>query len=83
MTVIRDILAECNGVVRWGGDDEYPYEALFSIDVPPGDQQLTALVAKLRNWADEPGEGPGTSVDVTDPRRREAAGKLERRQKSA
>lgn len=32
--VIRDILAELDGVVRWGGDDRRPNEALFSIDVP-------------------------------------------------
>ncbi|WP_332112846.1 hypothetical protein [Streptomyces sp. ActVer] len=46
LMVIRDILAECDGVVRWGGDDDRPYEALFSIDVPPGDKRLTELVAK-------------------------------------
>lgn len=80
--VIRDILAECDGVVRWGGDDDdRPYEALFSIDVPPGDKRLTDLVAKLRIWADEPGAGPGTQVDVADAKRRKAATALERRQK--
>ncbi|TRO59797.1 MULTISPECIES: hypothetical protein [unclassified Streptomyces] len=81
LMVIRDILAECDGVVRWGGDDDRPYEALFSIDVPPGDKRLTDLVARLRNWADEPGAGPGTRVDVADAKRRAAATALERRQK--
>ncbi|WP_055617368.1 hypothetical protein [Streptomyces phaeochromogenes] len=81
LMVIRDILAECDGVVRWGGDDDRPYEALFSIDVPPGDKRLTDLVAKLRTWADEPGAGPGTQVDVADAKRRKAATALERRQK--
>lgn len=70
-------------MVRWSGDDERPYEALFSIDVPPGDRRLTALVTKLRNWADEPGLGAGSPVDVTDTRRRRAAVALERRQKAA
>ncbi|MFG2516447.1 hypothetical protein [Streptomyces sp. NPDC048584] len=81
--VIRDILAECDGVVRWGGDDKRPYEALFSIDIPPGDQRLRTLVTKLRGWAVEPGAGAGTPVDVTDRKRRAAAEKLERRQKAA
>lgn len=54
-----------------------------SIDVPPGDRRLTALVTKLRNWADEPGLGAGSPVDVTDTRRRRAADALERRQKAA
>ncbi|MFJ8791548.1 hypothetical protein [Streptomyces sp. NPDC102462] len=83
LTVIRDILAECDGVVRWGGGDERPYEALFSIDVPPGDRRLTALVTKLRNWTDEPGLGAGSPVDVTDTERRRAADALERQQKAA
>lgn len=59
-----------------------PYEALFSIDVPPDDERLTKLVAKLRGWADDPGAGPGTPLDVTDKRRPRAAEALERRQKS-
>lgn len=59
LVVVRGILAECDGVVRWGGDDDRPYEALFSIDVPPGDERLTALVARLRTRADEPGAAPG------------------------
>ncbi|NUP21130.1 MAG: hypothetical protein HOZ81_34695 [Streptomyces sp.] len=62
LLVVRDILAECDGVVRWGGDDGRPYEALFSIGVPPGDERLTTLVARLRTWAEEPGKGPGTPV---------------------
>ncbi|MFE4583088.1 hypothetical protein, partial [Streptomyces chartreusis] len=65
LVVVRDILAECDGVVRWSGDDDRPYEALFSVDVPPDDEHLTKLVAKLRGWADDPGAGPGTPVDVT------------------
>ncbi|MFJ5261963.1 hypothetical protein ACIQAC_16025 [Streptomyces sp. NPDC088387] len=82
LTVVRDILAECDGVVRWGGDDDRPYEALFSLDVPPGDERLTRLVTRLRTWADEPGAGAGTPVDVTDKGRRRAAEALERRQQA-
>ncbi|MFJ8440060.1 hypothetical protein [Kitasatospora griseola] len=32
---IRDILADCEGVVRWGGDDRVPDESLFYVDVAP------------------------------------------------
>lgn len=40
---IRDILADCEGVVRWSGDDRKPDESLFSVDVPPGDERLTRV----------------------------------------
>lgn len=55
---IRDILADCEGVVRWGGDDRTPDESLFSIDVPPGDPRLAAVAAKLRAWELTPGRAP-------------------------
>ncbi|MEU6103177.1 twin-arginine translocation signal domain-containing protein [Streptomyces flaveolus] len=82
LLVIRDILAECNGIVRWSGDDHPPYEALFSIDVPPGDTRLRTLATTLRGWATEPGSGAGKPVDVTDRQRRKAAKEMERRQKA-
>ena len=66
VTVIRDILAECEGVVRWGGDDDKPYEAQFYIDVPPGDDRLARLVAKLRRWADRsPHRPPSRRITCT------------------
>ncbi|AVZ72883.1 hypothetical protein SLUN_12465 [Streptomyces lunaelactis] len=78
--VIRDILAELDGVVRWGGDDSKPDEALFYVDVPPGDATLAKKAAQLRNWQDEPDKGAGTPVDVLARERRNAAKSLERRQ---
>ncbi|WP_308013095.1 hypothetical protein [Streptomyces griseocarneus] len=97
MLVLRDILAECEGVVAWGGDHRgRPYEALFSIDVPPGDARLPRVAAKIRGWAARPAARTGTAgsdtvgsgaagtgpVDVLAPERRAAALRLERLQRS-
>ncbi|MFB7244402.1 hypothetical protein CW362_40205 [Streptomyces populi] len=78
--VIRDILAECEGVVRWGGDDSTPDESLFYIDVPPGDKRLTEVAQKIRSWAFMPGRGSGVLVDTLQPQRRDAAKRLARQQ---
>ncbi|WKX12199.2 hypothetical protein [Streptomyces sp. NL15-2K] len=74
--VIRDILAECEGVVRWGGDDSRPNESLFYIDVPPGDERLTRVAEKIRGWTYTPGKGAGVLVDPLQPERRTAANRL-------
>ncbi|WP_405506437.1 hypothetical protein [Streptomyces purpurascens] len=81
--VIRDILAELDGVVRWGGDDRTPDESLFSVDVRPGDQRLARVAARIRGWGLEPGAGAGSSVNVLAGGRRKAARELERRQRTA
>ncbi|MFC9426773.1 hypothetical protein [Streptomyces sp. NPDC056987] len=77
---LRDILADCEGVVRWGGDDRVPDESLFSIDVPPGDKRLTEVAAKIRGWTHTPGQGSGVIVDTRSPERRKAAERLAARQ---
>ncbi|MCL7427115.1 hypothetical protein [Streptomyces sp. YS415] len=74
--VIRDILAECEGVVRWGGDDRNPDESLFYIDVPPGDARLIQVAQKIREWNYTPGKGSGVLVDPLQPQRRKAAKRL-------
>lgn len=81
LTVIRDILAELRGVVRWGGDDATSDEALFYIGVPPGDPALAAVAAQIEGWRTEPGAGAGAPVDVLSTRRRSAAVALEHRQR--
>ncbi|MFE1189326.1 hypothetical protein [[Kitasatospora] papulosa] len=78
--VIRDILAECEGVVRWGGDDRKPDESLFSIDVPPGDERLKKAAARIRGWNHTPGLGAGSQVDPAQSQRRKAAERLAARQ---
>ncbi|MBA2808713.1 twin-arginine translocation signal domain-containing protein [Streptomyces sp. KM273126] len=83
LLVIRDILAELDGVVRWGGDDRKPDESLFSIDVGPGDERLAQVAAKLHRWSQAPGAGAGAPVDVTSTKRRKAARTLADRQRAA
>lgn len=80
--VVRDILAELDGVVRWGGDDRTPDESLFYIDVRPGDKRLTQVAARIRGWQLEPGAGAGAPVNVLSGSRRKAAEALARRQRT-
>ncbi|KOT97260.1 MULTISPECIES: hypothetical protein [Streptomyces] len=70
---IRDILADTEGVVRWGGDDRRPYEGLFYLDVPPGDARLGRVAAKIRSWNEAPGAGAGAVPDVSEASRRRRA----------
>ncbi|MFI9721739.1 hypothetical protein ACIHFE_19110 [Streptomyces sp. NPDC052396] len=82
--IIRDILAQCDGVVRWGGDDKkLVKESHFQIDVRPGDPRLHALAAKLTRWSSEPGRGAGSGDDPFAPRRVAAARALQQRQKAS
>ncbi|MDX3181842.1 hypothetical protein AB0K64_28510 [Streptomyces sp. NPDC053741] len=80
VTVIRDILAELRGVVKWGGDMRPAMESMFYIDVPPESQQLKQVAATLREWQITPGEGAGTQ-NVEDPKRIKASKALTKRQK--
>ncbi|GAA1021663.1 hypothetical protein Aple_072460 [Acrocarpospora pleiomorpha] len=57
--VIRDILAECEGVVQWGGDFSAPDEAHFEIGVPPTDERVRKVAQKIRGWNNIPGAGAG------------------------
>jgi hypothetical protein len=82
LLVVRDILAECAGVVRWGGDDPTtPKESHFQIDVRPGDPALAKLAGTIRGWNGHHGQGAGAPHDPLDPTRRAAAQDLERRQR--
>ncbi|MFI0367614.1 hypothetical protein ACH35V_07020 [Actinomadura sp. 1N219] len=80
--VIRDILAELDGVVRWGGDDRKPDESLFYIDLKPGDPRLAKAAQEIRGWKDTPGMGAGSGIDITSPARRSTAKKLARLQRT-
>ena len=54
--VIRDILAECDGLLRWGGDNRTgPVESRFAIDVQASDPRLQALARRLDRRTARPG----------------------------
>ncbi|GAA0580099.1 hypothetical protein [Streptomyces crystallinus] len=80
LVVVRDILADLEGVVKWGGDLAVPKESHFQIDVRPGDSGLRRVAAKLRGWELKPGEGAG-AVDALAPGRLKAAKALAARQR--
>ncbi|GII92219.1 hypothetical protein [Sinosporangium siamense] len=80
--ILRDILAECDGVVRWGGDFKVPKESHFQIDVPPGDKRLDALANRISGWNSTPGEGAG-AVDPFTSKRLQAARVMKRKQSSS
>ncbi|GGJ97042.1 hypothetical protein GCM10010123_28770 [Pilimelia anulata] len=81
--LIRDILLDLDGVVRWGADLDPVQESLFRIDVGPGDERLAAVAARIRGWAERPGEGAGADIDPADPARLRRATALTRRQRSS
>nr|WP_042194603.1 hypothetical protein [Kibdelosporangium sp. MJ126-NF4]CEL21429.1 Phage endolysin [Kibdelosporangium sp. MJ126-NF4]CTQ96004.1 Phage endolysin [Kibdelosporangium sp. MJ126-NF4] len=47
VAVVRDILAECEGTVRWAGDEPTPKEGHFQIAVAPGGAALRRVAEKL------------------------------------
>jgi hypothetical protein len=56
LSVIRDILAECDGVLRWGGDaTATPTESRFELAVPASDPRVVALAKRLGGRAATPG----------------------------
>lgn len=81
LMVIRDILAELEGVVRWGGDDLAVDEALFYLDVAPKSSLLSRVAKKIWIWNDQAGKGAGAPVDVTSPSRRAAAKAMQAQQR--
>lgn len=59
LIVVRDILAECDGVLRWGGDRrENSTESRFELAVPATDPRLRAVAARLGR----PGARPGAQM---------------------
>lgn len=83
LAVLRDVLAELDGVVRWGGDDRTVDEALLYLAVGPDDPCLAAVAERLRVREMTAGAGAGVLVDIHDKRRRAAADALARRQRNA
>ncbi|GII92287.1 hypothetical protein [Sinosporangium siamense] len=81
LLIIRDILAECDGVVSWGGDDRRnPKEGHFQIDVPPRSHLLGKVARKFDQWDIASRKGAGFEVDPFAPDRLAAAAELKAKQ---
>lgn len=68
MTVVRDIVAQCDGLLSWGGDAvPAPREGRFQLAVPAADAKLRALAKRLDTDAKHPGRrvGAGTALPFT------------------
>jgi hypothetical protein len=73
--ILRDILADCQGVVRWGGDDrERPREGHFSIDAN------NSAVTRVAERFTSAGTAAGALPDPFQANRRAAATQLAQRQ---
>nr|WSZ96935.1 twin-arginine translocation signal domain-containing protein [Streptomyces sp. NBC_00857] len=79
LVVIRDILAELDGVVAWGGDFARPKESHFEITPKPGHPRLKGVARKIRGWNIGPGDEGAGAIDAFDPMRRSASRAFERR----
>ncbi|MEH0424032.1 hypothetical protein [Streptomyces sp. B21-083] len=78
LVIVRDILTELDGAVRWGGDFGTPKEAHFEIALRSGHPKLKGVARKIRGWNNSPGEGAG-SIDAFDTKRRAKARAFSRR----
>ena len=78
---LRDILADCEGLVRWGGDDREVDESLFYIAAGPRDRRVHKLANRLRGFETTPGAGAGVREDFLAGPRRNRAETLARSQR--
>lgn len=74
--VVANILADCRGVVGWGGNADPVKESHFQINVGPGDPELNRLAARIRGEDASPGAGAGSIDPFLPTRRRKAAAYL-------
>ncbi|MCC3650761.1 hypothetical protein LIX60_04560 [Streptomyces sp. S07_1.15] len=72
LVVVRDILAELDGVISWGGDLASPQESHFEIALGPSHPKVRGVARKLRTWRETPGLGAGT-INAFEPERRAGA----------
>lgn len=79
LVVVRDILAELEGVVTWGGDFHRPKESHFEIAYRPGHPKVTAIANRIAEWTDGPGARGAGSIDAFNPTRRARAEDFARR----
>ncbi|MEU8759682.1 M15 family metallopeptidase [Streptomyces sp. NPDC048659] len=73
LVVVRDILAELEGTVAWGGDFRTPKESHFQLAHGPGDRRLTAVAARIEGWNAGPGGVGAGATDAFAPERRARA----------
>lgn len=83
LLTLRDILADSEGVVRWGGDDSPVDESLFYIDRGPDDELVRKVANRLRLAEATPGQGAGVAVDVLSKSRRSRADRLAKEQRAS
>ncbi|MET9355565.1 hypothetical protein ABZY14_21665 [Streptomyces sp. NPDC006617] len=69
LVVIRDILAELDGTVAWGGDFATPKESHFEIALAPTHPKTKRVARTIRDWNTSPGKGAG-ATDAFAPDRR-------------
>jgi hypothetical protein len=80
--IVRDILADCDGTVVWGGDLTPRKVSHFHIAARPGDKTLARVAARLdtaRPTASR-SQTAGTVADPAAPSRRTKARRLQRAQ---
>ncbi|GAA4306366.1 hypothetical protein GCM10023086_24570 [Streptomyces venetus] len=79
LVVVRDILAELDGVVRWGGDFTPAKESHFEIGVKPGHPRLKGVARKILGWEEGPEDQGAGATEAFDPERRGRARAFARR----
>ncbi|MGW8062173.1 hypothetical protein ACVV2G_07805 [Streptomyces ziwulingensis] len=70
LVVVRDILAELDGVVAWGGDFTPAKESHFENAVRPGHPRLKGAARKIGGRRQGPGDEGAGATDAFDPARR-------------
>lgn len=73
MIVIRDILAELDGVLAWGGDFKTPKESHFEIAYKRGHPKVKGAARKIEGWNTGPGNEGAGATDAFDPGRQSRA----------
>lgn len=79
LVVVRDVLAELDGVVAWGGDFKRPKESHFEMAVRPGDAKLKRVARKIRAWNSGPSDEGAGATDAFAPERAGADRSFRRR----
>ncbi|MGW3644704.1 hypothetical protein [Streptomyces sp. NPDC000878] len=81
-TIVRDILADCDGTVVWGGDLTPVKVSHFHIAARPGDRALARVAARLDTGRPTTlrSQTAGTVADPAAPFRRTMARRLQRAQ---